>query len=215
MYNFISGPLVWVAFVVLVAGLAYKFASTFASARKEKFVLPTFSGRFGVRSLLHWVIPFRNHNTRIRPIFSLISFIFHISLLLTPIFLMAHNVLWHKAFGLSLPSIPDTMADVLTVVVLLCAAFFFLRRIIVPVVRYVSDWKDYLILLIVAGPFLTGFLSHHQVLPNEMMLTLHIISGVLWLVVIPFSRIVHMLWFPFTRAFMGSEFGYVRHARDW
>ncbi|MCP3952439.1 MAG: nitrate reductase, partial [Desulfobacterales bacterium] len=25
----------------------------------------------------------------------------------------------------------------------------------------------------------------------------------------------HMLFAPFTRAYMGSEFGGVRHARDW
>jgi hypothetical protein len=40
-------------------------------------------------------------------------------------------------------------------------------------------------------------------------------SGALWLMIIPFTRIVHMLFFPFTRAYMGNEFGYVRNARDW
>jgi hypothetical protein len=32
---------------------------------------------------------------------------------------------------------------------------------------------------------------------------------------IPFTRIAHMLFFPLTRAYMGSEFGYVRGTRDW
>jgi len=38
---------------------------------------------------------------------------------------------------------------------------------------------------------------------------------VLGLLVIPWTRLVHMLWFVFTRAYMGSEFGAVRHSRDW
>ena len=41
------------------------------------------------------------------------------------------------------------------------------------------------------------------------------IAGAVWLAVIPFTRIVHMLFYPFTRAYMGSEFGYVRSAKDW
>ncbi len=215
MYDFISGPLVWVAFLVFFGGLLYKFVTTYAAARREKVVLPTFSLKHGLRSLAHWVIPFRNRNTRLRPIFTLVSFGFHTCLLVTPLFLMAHNVLWRRAFGVSLPSIPDPLADVMTVIVILGGAFFFARRIAVPVVRYVSDWKDFVLLLVAVAPFVTGFLSTHQVLPGEKLLILHIVTGVAWLVIIPFTRIVHMLWYPFTRAFMGSEFGAVRHARDW
>jgi hypothetical protein len=35
------------------------------------------------------------------------------------------------------------------------------------------------------------------------------------LAVIPFTRLVHMVFAPLTRAYMGSEFGGVRHAQDW
>ena len=36
-------------------------------------------------------------------------------------------------------------------------------------------------------------------------------------VIVPSEKndVVHMLFYPFTRAYMGSEFGYVRSARDW
>ncbi len=47
------------------------------------------------------------------------------------------------------------------------------------------------------------------------MLILHIVTGASVLVAIPFTRLSHMLWFVFTRAYMGSEFGAVRNARDW
>lgn len=215
MYNFVSGPLVYLAFAVFIGGMIYTFISTYKLAKKERTVLPTFSGKFGLRSILHWAIPFRNRNTQLRPIFTIISFTFHICLLITPIFLFAHNMLLEKAFGISLPTLNETFGDLLTAVVIMALGFFLVRRLIVPVVNYVSDWKDYVLLLIVAGPFITGFMAYHQVLPNELMQTLHIISGALWLMVIPFTRIVHMLWWPFTRAYMGSEFGAVRHSRDW
>jgi hypothetical protein len=44
---------------------------------------------------------------------------------------------------------------------------------------------------------------------------MHILSGEVMLAAIPFTRLSHMLFFPFTRGYMGSEFGGVRHAKDW
>ena len=44
---------------------------------------------------------------------------------------------------------------------------------------------------------------------------LHILSGEVLLVAIPFTRLSHMLFAPLTRSYMGSEFGNVRNARDW
>ena len=61
----------------------------------------------------------------------------------------------------------------------------------------------------------TGFVAHQQWLPYQPMIIAHIISGALWLLLIPWTRLVHMIWFAFTRAYMGSEFGAVRHSRDW
>jgi nitrate reductase gamma subunit len=47
------------------------------------------------------------------------------------------------------------------------------------------------------------------------MLVLHIVTGEIMLAAIPFTRLSHMFYAPFTRAYIGSEFGAVRHARDW
>ena len=43
----------------------------------------------------------------------------------------------------------------------------------------------------------------------------HIVSGEIMLMAIPFTRLSHMIFSPFTRAYMGSEFGAVRHVKDW
>jgi hypothetical protein len=67
----------------------------------------------------------------------------------------------------------------------------------------------------VVTPFLTGFVAYHQWFDYPLFLVLHILSGEILLMAIPFTRLSHMLFSPFTRAYMGSEFGNVRHARDW
>ena len=47
------------------------------------------------------------------------------------------------------------------------------------------------------------------------MMIAHIVSGEIMLIAIPFTRLSHMIFSPLTRAYMGSEFGNVRHAKDW
>jgi hypothetical protein len=82
-------------------------------------------------------------------------------------------------------------------------------------VRNVTYVSDYLLLAVVMLPFLTGFLAYHQLGPYRPMLILHMLAGEIMLIAIPFTRLSHMLFFFFTRAYMGSEFGNVRNARDW
>ena len=169
----------------------------------------------GARSLIHWVIPFASRKMRLHPLYTGLSFAFHACVLLTPLFLMGHAVLWQESWGIRWWSLPASLADGMTVLVILACAIFMIRRLVRPEVRNVTDWSDFALALVVMAPFLTGFVARMQWLPYRTMVILHIVSGALFLLVIPWTRLAHMLWFVFTRSFMGSEFGAVRHARDW
>jgi len=79
----------------------------------------------------------------------------------------------------------------------------------------VTSVSDYALLGLVAAPFVTGLLAYFQLGDVRVMTLAHILSGELMLGAIPFTRISHMLYAPLTRAYLGSEFGGVRHARDW
>lgn len=215
MYEFVSGPLVWAAFIILILGGAYRLYWLISYSKKDKVVHPYMTLKHGLRSLLHFSVPFGARVMRLRPLFTIVSFLFHICLLVTPIFALGHTILWREAWGINLWSLPDWLATVMAAYVMLGVLFFALRRIAERPVRYVTSWKDYLLLVIVGAPFATGIMAHYQVLDYQVMIVLHIVTGALWLAVIPFSRVVHMLFYPFTRAYMGSEFGYVRSSRDW
>jgi len=82
-------------------------------------------------------------------------------------------------------------------------------------VRYLTTASDFFLLAVVAAPFITGFWAYHQYPGHAVATIAHILSGELVLVIIPFSRLSHMIFFPFTRGYAGSEFGAIRHARDW
>lgn len=215
MYEFVSGPLVWIAFVGFFAGSLYKIVAMAILARKDRVVYATFDAKHGARSLLHWVIPFASTNMRARPLYSLVSWLFHLCVVLTPLFVMGHAVMWQTSWGVRWWSLPAGVADIMTLVVIIACLMFIVRRVVRPEVRNVSYSSDFLLAIVVMTPFLTGFVAHRQWLDYRSMLIAHILSGVVFLLAIPWTRLVHMIWFTFTRAYMGSEFGAVRHARDW
>jgi nitrate reductase gamma subunit len=215
MYAFVSGPLVWIGFILFIGGSSYQFVRMLRMAKKDKVVYPYMSLKYALRSLLHWLVPFASRNMRMRYETTIVTFAFHICIFALPIFLMAHIVMFAFAWGLQLGAMSERTADWLTVLVILAAFFFLVRRWMLPEVRFVTFPSDYLLLAVAVAPFVTGFMARHQWFDYETMLVIHMISGVVLLAAIPFTRLSHMLFFPFTRAYMGSEFGAVRNAKDW
>lgn len=216
IYNFVSGPLAWLAFILFFGGCLYRLVRLFMLVKeKEPFIFTYMSWKYSLRSIFHWIIPFGTVNWRRHPVLTIVTFVFHLGLVIVPVFLLSHVILWDEALNLSWWTLPDAWADVLTVVVIIGCVFFLVRRLTQPEVKFVTSASDFVILAIVAAPFITGFIAYHQWIDYPVMMVLHVVAGEVMLVAIPFTRLSHMVLSPFTRAYMGSEFGKVRHARDW
>jgi len=216
IYQFVSGPLLWLAFIVFIGGSLYRLISLLVLVhRKERFIYSYMSWKYSLRSILRWSTPFATENMRRHPGMTIVAFAFHVCLLLTPLFLLAHIVLIEESWNLSWWTLPDGLADAMTLIVIAGCIFFFVRRMTNPEVQYVTSASDFILLAIVIAPFVTGFLAYYQWFGYKFFVITHILAGEVMLVAIPFTRLSHMLTAPLTRAYMGSEFGGVRHARDW
>jgi nitrate reductase gamma subunit len=216
LYIFVSGPLAWAAGVIFIVGSLLRLIHLIVLVhRKERFIYSYMSLKYGLRSILHWRIPFASENMRKHPALTVVAFAFHICLLLTPIFVLAHVTLVDEAWDVSWWTLPEGATQVMTLIVIAGCVFFLIRRLVSPEVKYVTAASDYLMLAIVAAPFVTGFCAYYQWLDYPIFMVLHVISGEIMLVAIPCTRLSHMLFAPLTRAYMGSEFGGIRHARDW
>jgi len=206
IYNLVRGPFVWIAFLVFIGMSVYKVRRLYLMAKNEKVVLPSIKIEAAGRSILHWIVPFGSRNWRMRWPVTITTFVFHIGLIFTPIFLLSHNILWYESWGVSWWSLPEKVADIMTLLVIVTSVIFFMRRIFAPEVRFVTSSNDLLILAISFFPFLTGFLAYHSLLlPYKAMLIVHILFGEAMLIAIPFTRLAHMFYFFMTRAFMGSQ----------
>lgn len=206
LYNLVRGPLVYIAFIVFIGGSIYRLKTFIDLVKKDKTIMPFISLKYTLRSLFHWLIPFNSVNWRRRPVITIVTFFFHIGLVFIPIFLLSHNILWRESWGITWWTLPEGVADIMTLIVIFCCVFFFLRRVFAPEVRFVTFDSDYLMLVISFLPFMTGFLAYHQLLlPHKTMVILHILFGELMLITIPFTRLFHMFYFFLTRSFMGSQ----------
>ncbi len=216
IYQFLSGPMVWSAFAIFIVGSLYRLVRMiYLVYTKETFIFSFMSFKYSMRSLCHWLIPFGSSNMKKNPIFTIVTFLFHICLIVSPIFLLSHIILWDEAWNISVPALPDAVGDIMTIIVICGGIFFLVRRLKVPVVAYVTSPSDYMLLAIAIAPFITGFWAYHQLPCYSVAMFLHIVSGEIMLIAIPFTRLSHMIFFLFSRAYTGSEFGSVRHAKDW
>jgi nitrate reductase gamma subunit len=215
MYELVTGPLAWISFGIFFFGLIYRLV-WYIRGLNWQMDRVTYSRNvaYGIkgalRSIFYWLLPFGTHSWRFYPGFTILVFVFHICLLATPVFLMGHNVLLLERWGFSLPSLPEGLADGMTVAVMAAAVFIILRRIALPEVRILTTPYDFIVLAIAVAPFLTGFLAYHQVGSYDFWIVAHVLSGEIMLVAIPFTKLSHFLLFFLSRAQLGMDFGIKR-----
>jgi nitrate reductase gamma subunit len=216
IYNFVSGPLVWAAFITFIGGSLYRLITMAMLAKKRDYaVYEYWSFRYALRSIYHWLTPFGTVNMRRNPMMTLVTFAFHLCAIVGPVFLYAHMILFKESWGIGWWTISDTTIDMMTLVVIVGCIFFLMRRIKQREVRYLTSLSDFILLIVVVAPFITGFWAYHQWAGAQVATILHMLSGEIMLAAIPFTRLSHMIFFPFTRGYIGSEFGAIRHAQDW
>jgi len=156
--------------------------------------------REAAAATLKWLMPISK--ARNRWWFSLTTLMFHVSIILVPIFLVGHIALWKRGTGLSWPAIPNAVADVLTILVIVSAAALVVQRAGARASRCLSRFRDYAILVFVMAPFVSGFLTMHprwNPFPYEAALLAHVISANVLLMLVPITKICHCVLLPVTQ----------------
>jgi len=215
MYDFVTGPLAWLAFTVFFVGVIarvvlYIRGLDWKLDRVTYTVNVSYGIKGAVRSIFQWLFPFGTHSWRFYPFMTVLVFAFHICLLFTPIFLIAHNLMMWERWGIRLWTLPEPVADFLTLTVMICALFLVLRRIALAEVRILTTAYDYLVLSIAVAPFFTGYMAHLQTGDYRFWLILHILSGEIMLMAIPITKLSHFIGFFLSRAQIGMDFGIKR-----
>jgi nitrate reductase gamma subunit len=201
--QFGRGPLFRLAFAVMALGLLRIVVLTVIGVveayrrNADKIV----NWREVVRQTLAWLIPVRRL-WRKRPLYSSVSLLFHVGLLLVPIFLAAHVLLWKRGTGFSWPALPQSAANILTLVVIASAAALFLGRVFDSRARTLSRPQDYAWPLLLAIPFATGYVCSNLTLSPkgyDALLFVHLYSAALIMLLMPFTKIAHCVLAPLSQ----------------
>jgi nitrate reductase gamma subunit len=191
---------------VFIGGGLFKLIWMIKLAKKDQIVFPRMGLRECVLSLFEWLLPYTRTNVKKRPVLVFATFVFHISLIVTPLFILSHNLLWQESWNIGWWCLPETIGDIMTAIVICSCLFFLVRRLVLAEVQMVTRASDYFLLLSILAPFLTGFLAYHQWFAYKPILMAHILSGEILLISIPFNRLTHMFLFFVAKAYIGSEF---------
>lgn len=200
--DFAKGPLFAITFLIMILGLGrhviiqiyYLF---FAKGARLKNV----SWKKIFKDMATWVVPVR-HLIKGTVFFSICSFLFHVGIILLAVFLVDHIVLWEELLGVSLPSIGRVVADWLTIGTIACVIGLFISRVFIPRLRAMSKPMDYVILLVILLPLIFGFMAGHpgwNPFTWEFSMLMHILTGELVFVLIPFTKLAHIVLYFFDR----------------
>jgi nitrate reductase gamma subunit len=188
--------------VVYVVRLAWIFR--FRTRRDRTFAVGRASAGAGY-SLMNIAMPWAMESTRRRPFFYAQFVVFHLGVAAA----IAGTLIIPYAPGLfeSRPLVLSFQAVVAAAVV--AGLVRLARRLTNPVLRSISSPDDYfsLVLLIV------WFASAIPALPNrpesgEEPLIVYFGLTAFFLVYVPFSKICHYLYYPFTRLYLGRALGH-------
>ena len=215
MYEFLTGPMLILSLCVFFVGLAARaiWYVRGLNWQLDRVAYGTYPGpglKGAVRSVGSWLLPFGTYGWRAQPFMTVAFFLLHLGAVLVPLFLLGHTLILQAAIGVSLPSLPGVLADILSWAALVGLAMLTLRRIALPEVRILTSGQDYLILALSAAPFVTGLLARHHVGDYSLVLVLHILCGELLLILAPFTKLAHIVLFFMSRAQIGMDYGIKR-----
>ncbi|MBU8934331.1 MAG: respiratory nitrate reductase subunit gamma [candidate division Zixibacteria bacterium] len=201
--DFARGPLFRVSLAVMLLGLLRILALDIFGAVEayRKAGDKTLPWRFIVRRTLMWLVPVNRVFTR-RPAYSLFSILFHVGLLLVPIFLYAHVELWRGVIGFGWWTLPKEWADWLTISTIVFALALFVGRVGSVASRFISRKQDYLWPLVLVIPFVSGYIcANLNVGPAtyQISMLVHILSAEVIFILLPFTKLAHCILTPLSQ----------------
>ncbi|MBU1651104.1 respiratory nitrate reductase subunit gamma [bacterium] len=205
--DFGSGPLFRFSFVLMILGLVRIFILTIVGLienyqRSPDKIIPW---RDLLNKTFSWLVPvFRVWSKR--PLYGGVSILFHVGLILVPLFYGGHVLLWKNSVGFAWPALSLGLADFLTLTTIAGGIIMFLARALYAPARALSRKQDYVWPLLLVVPFITGYFAVHQSLnpaAYQWIMLLHIYSANVIMVMIPFTKIAHCILLPLSQLVTG------------
>ncbi len=202
------GPLLQGALAIFLVGVLWRLVGVLLLARRVDHTVPrsTRTVQGGLRTIITRFWPRPPFIAPLR--MQLVNgYVFHIGLAIVMLGFGPHIKFIQEVTGLSWPALPNPISVWAGAITLASLGVALLRRLTLPVLRFISTWEDYLAWTLTTLPVLTGLLAYaHLGARYETLLGLHLLSVDLLLIWFPFGTLMHAILFIPSRYAIGAAF---------
>ena len=202
------GPLFEAAVAIFIFGVILRLTEVLMLGRRPDYSEARGSEtRAGVRTILTRMLPDREKLQR-APAVTLLGYLFHLGFFVALLLFAPHIELIHNTLGLRWPALPNYVVDAAAVVTLFALVGLFVNRLVNPVLKLLSTFEDYFLLVVCFLVVFTGYLAYHRLIqPYPEALAWHILSAELLLVIFPFTKLMHAFTLFLARWYNGAMAG--------
>lgn len=204
LLNWARGPGLAYATAIMFFGLTLRVIEILSLGRPKELAEVRASGtRDGWMLILKRSLPEVRHWRYITA-----SYIFHIGLLIVIFFFIPHTQLFRDVFGVFWGGWPNYIIDFFTVLSIAAMLYTLVARFYDPSRRILTRVSDYIAWLVTFLPFVTGYMAFHRLgMDYTTMLAVHILSVELLMVLLPVTKLTHVVTFSMARWYTGSNNG--------
>lgn len=209
LLDFARGPALQWSLIILVFGVMWRLIGALLIMAKKDLSKPRRKTaiRDGLTSIATRSLPEHQFEKKIR--FQHYSgYAWHIALIISVLFFAPHILFFESILGFGWPHLPNDVILVTAAIALAILLALLIRRTSHPVQRLISNADDYISVVLVIVPLVTGILaSAHIGARYETLLAIHFLTVEALFVWFPFGKLMHAaLTFP-SRFQAGAAFG--------
>lgn len=190
----VRGPGFQAALAILVIGTLVQLLQIFLLGRKKDYSVARQNPFLpGLKTVFKRFLPVAGVFNQTM-FLHLLGYIFHIGFLVILLFFIPHIQLFRELIGFGWTGLPSVAVDIVTLVTIFALIALLVHRLMDPVRRLISTFEDYLIWVLSFLPLVSGYMAyHHLFLPYPQMLAWHILSVEVFMVLLPFTKLNHIV----------------------
>lgn len=205
----VRGPLLQIATFIFLFGVVVRIGEILMLGRKKDLSVARGSAMAGgLRTIFSRSLP--DSGTLKRSTFNVVAgYVFHIGFFVVLLFFAPHILVFRDALGFSWPSLPTPVIDATSIVTIIALLAVLVHRLWHPVMRFLSNFQDYLVWLLTILPLVTGYFAFHRIdiVSPTTMIAVHILSVELLMVLFPFTKLMHAFTLFIARYYNGAISG--------
>ena len=209
LLEFARGPALQWSLIIFVFGVLWRIVGVMLLKGKKDLSKPRrdTAVRDGVSTVITRSLPEHQFEKKIR-FQHYTGYAWHVALFISVLFFAPHILFFESVLGFGWPNLPNGIILVTGAIALAILLALLIRRTIHPVLRLISNADDYISVIVVMLPIITGILAFaHIGARYETLLAIHFLSVEALFVWFPFGKLMHTaLTFP-SRFEAGASYG--------